>query len=261
MVAQFKDRPVKFFSIGASDTLASAKAFSTETKMVMPVFADAYGVMERRYGFKISLRNISQARIVGPDGKIVFQHVDVTAADLEKVLADTKVAFRYKGKGWDKALDKAVDAFDWNRWAEGAKLLQPLRRSSTKVVKESAEKLYEELKAQGERWKAEAEACVETDPVKAYDLYSLTAAVFAGEELGKAVAAPLAALRKNKVVIAELAARKYYDEIPAVMAKLPLDRKPAVVQMFETVVKRHPGTPTAEKSAAFAKELSEAAGP
>jgi hypothetical protein len=254
VVAAFKDKPVKFFAVGASDSLASVKGYVQSTKMDMPAFADNFGLMEARYGFKISLNNIWQMRIVGPDGTVVGQQMTVPA--IEQALSRYKVEWRFKGKGFDKALDKAIDAFEWNRWAEGTKLLTPLRKSTTKAVKESAEKLFEELRAEGEKWKTEAEGCAESDPVKAHDLYTQIAAVFAGEELGKATAAALAALKKNKIVIAELAARKYMDECHAVMAKLTPDKRTAALQMFDTVVKRWPGTPSAEKAAALVKELS-----
>jgi len=171
VVKAFEGKPVKFIAIGASDSLDSASGYGRETKLQMPIFADNLGLMEARYNQKISLMNIWQFRVIGPDGNIVG--LDMTKETIEKALKDA--AWRYDPKEYDAKLKPALDAFEWNQWDAGMKLLAPLRRNPTKAIAESANKFYDVLKKEGEEWKAEADKIVETDPVKAYDLYGKVA--------------------------------------------------------------------------------------
>ena len=98
-------------------------------------------------------------------------------------------------------------------------------KSINKELAKSANQLYEDVKKEGEDWKTSAEAAVESDPVKAYDLYTDVATAFAGDELGKSVAAPLKKLAKDKAVVAELAARKAFAQYLTAAGKLPPQQK------------------------------------
>ena len=53
-----------------------ALQYRQSTGLAMPIFADTYALMERRYEIDISLQNIYQTRIIDTQGK-------VTRSDLE----------------------------------------------------------------------------------------------------------------------------------------------------------------------------------
>ena len=125
-------------------------------------------------------------------------------ADAEAVAAQRKADY-------DAKLRPALDAFEWGHWEAGMKLLAPLRRSPTKPVAESANKLFAELKKEAEGWKAEADKEAASDPLKAHDLYAKVAAAFPTDPLGQAAEGAKRRLAGTKAVGAELAARKAYD--------------------------------------------------
>jgi len=135
------------------------------------------------------------------------------------------------------------------------KLLGPLRRSGTKAVVESANKLYDVLKKEAEGWKAEAETLTGSDPVSAYDLYTKVAAHFPTEAFGKAAADAKQKLATNKAVAAELAARKAYTQLTAGITAAGPHQKVQVLQQLKVFLKKHGDTPTGNKVAALAKEL------
>jgi peroxiredoxin len=251
VVKAFEGKPVKFLAIGASDSLAATQKYGRETQLRMPIFADNLGLMEARYGQKISLQNIWQFRVIGPDGKIVGS--DMNKETIEKALE--KAAFKYDPKDYDAKLKPALDAFEWNQWDSGMKLLSPLRRSGAKAVAESANKLYDVLKKEAEGWKAEAESLVASDPVKAYDLYARVAAHFSTDALGKGAASAKEKLASNKAVMIELAARKAYTQFANDIAGAAPNQKVLVLKQAQAFVKKHAGTPTADKLAALASEL------
>ena len=134
IVKAFEGKPVKFLAVGAGDSLNSTVGYGRETKLQMPIFADNLSLMEARYGQKMSLQNIWQVRVIGPDGKIVGNAMDKPT--IERALE--KAAWKYDPKEYDPKLKSALEAFEWNQWEAGMKLLAPLRRSATKALAESA---------------------------------------------------------------------------------------------------------------------------
>ena len=238
-----------FFAVAAGDTLAEAKQYVGQTKMAMPAFADALSLMETRYGQQISLSNIHQTRVIDPTGKIVEYRFEEAA--IEKALEDA--TWKFKDASLDKKLEPAVMLLEWGRYAEGIQRLTPfLKRKDTA---ESAQRLMDQVKEEVQGWVGEAEAAKESDPVKAYDLYAKAAAAMRNEEPGKGAATAMRALADDKAVKAELAARKAYARIPVGMSKATVQQKGEVAKVCHDIVKKHPGTPTAEKAKALAEEL------
>jgi peroxiredoxin len=251
VVKAFEGKPVKFIAVGASDSLDSVLSYGRETKLQMPIFVDNLGLMEARYGQKLSLQNIWQFRVIGPDGKIVG--FDMNKATIEKALE--KAVWKYDPKDYDPKLKPALDALEWNQWDSGLKALAPLRRSTSKPVSESANKLYDVLKKEADEWKAEADKIAEADPVKAYDLYARIATHFPTEPAFKDVPDAKRKLALNKAVTAELNARKSFVQLSPVITAATPGQKAQVLQQAQAFVKKFSGTPTGDKVAALFSEL------
>lgn len=254
VVDQFKDKPVKFLAVSPHNAVSGAKAYITETHLKMPVFADNLNIMETLYEQDISLKNIYQFRVIGPDGGIVGY--DMSPAEIEKALQNVK--WKYKNEGYDPQLNGIIELLEWNQYVPALNQLRPLRKSHTKTLADSAEKLYLAVKAEGDKWKADADKVVETKPVEAFDLYSKVATVFAGDDLGKAVADSLKFLQKSKPIADELAARQMYGQLYNAVPRARPQQKADVVQFCESVAAKFPDTPTAEKAKTLAAALKKA---
>src|SRR5258708_35134938 len=63
-------KPVKFIAICSNASPQEAAPYQKSTNLQMTVFADNLGIMQERYGFKISLQNIWQFRIIDAAGKV-----------------------------------------------------------------------------------------------------------------------------------------------------------------------------------------------
>jgi peroxiredoxin len=250
VVKAMQGKPVKFFGIMANATLTEAALY--QQQLTMPIYVDNFGLMQKRHGLKIDMKNIWQNRLV-VDGKLVG--IDMSKDALQKAIEKEKVAGKYLGQDYDAKLAPALEALEWGQVAQGLKLLAPSRKSINKELAKSANQLYEDVKKEGEDWKTSAEAAVESDPVKAYDLYTDVATAFTGDELGKSVAAPLKKLAKDKAVVAELAARKAFAQYLSTAGKLPQQQKATAVKMLQDIAKKHPGTPTADRAMDLMKEL------
>jgi thiol-disulfide isomerase/thioredoxin len=252
LINSMRDKPVKFIAVDPGHTLADSNLYAQETKFIMPIFSDPLRVMEARWHEHISLNNIYQFKVIDSEGHVAaFREEDIAA-----VVA--KASWKFKGKGYDAKLDNAIEAFEWNQYAIGMRLLRPSLKASNKAVLEDALKLYTEVKTEGEQWKADADKAVEENPVEAYDLYVRVSEVFGTDELGKSVAEPLKKLKTNKAVKDELAARGMYDQVSLVMGKATLQQKGQVAQYCQSIAKKYPQTPTGKRAAALATELGSA---
>ncbi|HEV7300361.1 MAG TPA: redoxin family protein [Tepidisphaeraceae bacterium] len=252
IVDQYRDKPVKFIAIGAGDNAAEVRQFMGQTQIKMPVYVDAFSIMEKRYGQTISLNNIHQWRVIDPEGKIAGYRPNDDW--MEKAIA--KASWRFKDKGYHPALAQAVEHFEWNRYDLGMKALKPHRKSKKADVAESAQKLYDTIKAEGQVWKADADAAMEASPAVAFDGYTKLKAIFEGDtELLAGVDANLAKLKTDKAMTAELAARKM---MAALAAQSNKPNPPAASEMaagYRAVAKKYPDSPSGQAAEQLASEL------
>jgi hypothetical protein len=198
------------------------------------------------------LNNIYQFKVIDPDGKVVALREE----DIAPVAA--KATWKYKDKGYNPKLADAIQAFEWNQYALGMRLLRPALKSSNKAVLEDATKLYADIKAEGDQWKADADKAVDENPVDAFDLYTRVADVFGKDELGKSVADPLKKLKTAKAVTDELAARQMYDQLSVAMSKVNTTQKGQVAEFCASIAKKYPETPTGKRASGLATELGTA---
>jgi peroxiredoxin len=256
VVEQFKDKPVKFIAVGAGDSVPDVMSYVKGTRLVMPSFADNMGVMEHRYGEHLSLQNIYQFRVIGPDGKIVGYRME--PAEIEKAVAGVK--WKYKDAGYDPKLSNVLELLEWNQFDRAIPMLKPLTKGK-QPFNQSAAKLYDALKTEAKGWLDEADRAAKAeDPVKAYDLYAKVSACFAGDDLAKPADAALKALRKTKSVGDELGARALYDQVGVAMSKVAHNRRDDVIGFCQGIARKYPNTPTAKKAADLAKDLEAEAG-
>jgi peroxiredoxin len=252
VVAQFKDAPVKFIAIAAGDSMTDARAYQMSTHLNMPVFVDNLSLMEKRYGFSISLQNIWQFRVIDPTGKVVDYRMEPQA--IEKAIA--KVESKYKKEDYDPKLAQAVHLFHWGQYADGMRALKPHLKATKKEVLDSAKALYEKVKAEGEQWLADAEAANQAEkPIEANDLYTKVSTVFAGEDLAKKAADPLKKLAASKDVKDELGARIMFLQLNQGVGRATPQQRDQVMKFAASLAKKYQKTPTGMKAAEFVQEL------
>ncbi|MBX9685072.1 MAG: redoxin domain-containing protein [Candidatus Obscuribacterales bacterium] len=90
IVGRFQNSPVKFFGIAAGDSIQEARTYVAETHLNMPVFADQQSLMEKAYGIDISMQNVYQVRLIGPDG--IIRDYDMKVRSIEGVLRELETA-------------------------------------------------------------------------------------------------------------------------------------------------------------------------
>jgi len=269
VVKKYKDQAVKFFAVAEKAPVTAAAAFARS--LTMPIFVDNLGLLQKRFGQNVGGEKTVRFVLIGTSGLMVDngmilessgpKQILTREAAVQTALDKQSAEWKYNVKDYDAKLEPALKAFEWNQYEAGMKLLAPLRIAKTKkdkAVKESADKLYAEIKKEGEAWKEEADQAAEEKPVRAYDLYARVARLFpAKEELAKDVAAPLKKLKASSAVKKELEARKEMVKLEAQLALMSPAQRPQAIALCKGLAKRFPGTPTGDQAQALALELKE----
>ena len=243
----FRDKPVVFLGVltGARD-IAATRPLLKNLGLSFPMYFDNIGQMQGRY-----YGSSAHLRMIDAQGNISF--TTITPQDVDHALADVK--WKYKDGGYDKRLDGVIDLLEWNHYDAALKQLKSSRHSSNKEVAASAEKLYADVHAEGEKWKSDAADLKDTDPAAALDLYTQITIAFAGEDLARTVAEPLKQLRATKPVQDELAARAMYRKLYDVIPRAKYEQRVDVADFCDSIGKKYPETPTGKKAKALWGEL------
>jgi peroxiredoxin len=253
VVKAFQGKPVKFLGVAANVTLPQAVAFQNQTGLPMPIFADSLGLMQARNGFKISLQNIWQMRIIGPNGGLEADAMDKETID--RVLKKTEVQAKHDFAQYDNNLRPALELLEFGHYGPGIKALARFTKVSNKAQSEGAKKLIAEVKTEAMSWKVDADDAAGIEPLKAYDLYQKIAAALPADELGKSSAAAAKKLATDKSIAPELAARKSFAALTQTMGQVTAGGQSIILTECKNIMKKYPGTPTADKADDLYKEL------
>jgi thiol-disulfide isomerase/thioredoxin len=258
LVEKYKDQPVRFIAVDPHDSLADARSYVGETKLAMPAFADTLGIMEQRFGIDISMNNIYQTRIIGPDGQLAGEWSLPKEDQIDAALKNA--TWKYKDDGYDPRLSGAIDMLEWNQFETGMRMLRPYLKNIGKTG-ESAKKLFAAVRVEGQQWADEAKACETTDPGHAMDLYNRLATCFPTDDLGTSATASLKALKINKAAQNELAARQMFARLYMVMPQVTSSAKQQVIAYCNSIVEKYPDTATAKRAQRLASDLQAAPAP
>jgi hypothetical protein len=239
-----RDKPVAVLGVIAGHRdIPMAQQLIRPVGVDVPMFFDNISQTSRTFSY--SGYSSVYVRMVDPDGKLNGGY-NVSPMEVDAAVKNLK--WKYKDNGYDKRLDAVVELFEWNHYEAGMKKLQPQRKSPNKEMAASAEKLYQDVRAEGQQWMEEADGAKELDPVKAYDLYVKLAGLFQGDELAKTASAAVGQLKSNKAVQEELAARDMYRRLYAVIPKARYEQRVDVADYCEQIVKKFPNAPTATQA-------------
>jgi thiol-disulfide isomerase/thioredoxin len=252
LVKSMAGQPVKFLAIGVNIAPNEAVQYQRSTKFEMPIFADTYGLMEKRYGLDISLKNIYQTRIIDTEGNVV--RTDLTKESVDKVIARSKPEAKFTSLEIDAKFLGLADLFESGQFSVGMKNLTAARKTAKKGDLASLKAIQDTFKQEGAGWVSAADAAAESDPIGAYDLYAKAAAHFATDDIGKTATKAMKKFVADKSVKAELAARVAYGKLAqSISTQAPPLAGAAAV--FADIAKKHAGTPTGEKAQGLAEEL------
>ena len=256
LVKALAGKPIKFLAVGADMQPVDAIQYQRATGLQMPIFADTYGIMQARYGMKISLENIWQYRVLNPDGQLALQVFDREL--LDKLIDAGKAKANYATSSIDPKFAGLADLFETGQYVAATKSLSAARKTAKKGDLPSLNSLQETFKKEAAEWAEQAESLAASDPVRAYDLSVRVVNLLPLTELAKSVQKNMKALAADKSVKAEVAARASFAKVAQAMVQVTAPT-PVLAKAFADVAKKNPNTPTAANAKTLADELGDKA--
>jgi hypothetical protein len=257
LVKAMQGKPVKFMGIGSNMTPTEAIVYQRTNGLKMTIFADNLGLMQQRYGFKISLQNIWQFRIIDAEGKV--QGFNLDEPTITQVIDRAKTDEKYLNMDLDAKFVPVLDLLEFGQHAVAMKQVLAFKKTAKKNDLVAVNAIHDAVKKDAETSSAEAEGLKESEPIKARDLYAKIAASLPTDNLGKTATASMKKLDADKNVKAELTARTAYQQLVQKMSMLAPQQatqiKPALAHAFAEIVNKHTGTPTAARAQALVDEL------
>jgi len=251
IVEQFRGQPVVFFAIGAGDSADEVAAYQRRTGLDMPIFVDRLSLMEKRYGTKISLKNIWQFRVIGPDGRIVGHRMDETT--INEALA--MIERPYDPAAYHDDLAKVVKGLNYGEYKAALRELRRYEASRDEQVQASAEALRAAVVEEVQGWKQTADAEADSAPVEALKTYLRVAKLFPREAFGQEARAEAERLKRSAPIKDEIAASRMYAKMYTAIERIEPAQVPELDAYARQIAEKYPQTPTGRKAAALADDL------
>jgi peroxiredoxin len=255
VVKAMAGKPVKFIAICANASPLEAAQYQRSTNLQMTVFADNLGIMQERYGFKISLQNIWQFRIIDAAGKVNGFNLDEQT--ISQVIDKAPIEQKFMTMNLDSKFVPVLDLLECGQFPIAMKQVSTFKKTAKKNDLLAVNQIQDVVKKETEKWAEDAASSKESDPIKAHDLYAKIAASLPTEDAAaKSATASMKKLESSdKSVKAEMTARTAYQGLVQKMAMLPPTAKPVVAHALADIARKYGDAPTAVRAQALVDEL------
>lgn len=228
-----------FVAVNSGNSKSAVEGYAKGNKFEWPILVDEHNQTEKQFGFTISLQNIYQWILITPEGakkNIPFELAGIKAA-VDQELANAKWTFdglTVPAKLKAVAADLELGIYDAIPLIAGSK-------------DEAAQAMYAKLTPLAEKG-LEAAKALETEGRKgaAYFEYMKVATWFKKTDFEKTATAAMAALKKEKPVQDEIAARQLLEQAKALMATGKKPDAATAQGMLAALKKKYPETEAAK---------------
>jgi len=241
-----------FLAVISGNPRSVVEQYAKSHKFEWPIFVDEFRETEKAMGFTISLQNIYECFIVDPAGKVrrASGEDKAIAEEINKLLPQAKLTF--DGIAVPEKLKALARDLELGQYDPALGDLVALAQKSPKD---------ETLQAMVDRFKSIAEAGLERArslegegrKYAAYVEYAKVASWFKKTEFEKTATAAAAALKKDKEVQDEIAARQMLDQAKALLASAKKADKETAPSILGSLQKKYPTTEAAREAAKLAK--------
>lgn len=249
----YGDKPVVFIAVNSGNPRSVVEEYVKTNKFEWPIWVDERRETEKPFGFKISLQNIYQWFLIDPEGKLhrtAFEEKDI-AADIETYLPRAKMLF--DGVTIPEKMKGVARDLEMGQYDPNIADLAGLASKGPKEIQPAAQAMYEKLRPLAESGLEKGKAFeAEGKKYPAYCEFARVAAWFKRTEYEKSAVAEIAALRKEKEVQDELAAKAMLDQAKTLLSSTKKVDRDAAPGLLAALQKKYPSTEAGIEAAKIA---------
>jgi hypothetical protein len=250
----FAEKPVAFIGINSLNPKKAVEEYAKSNKFEWPIFVDEAGETQKSLGFKISLQNIYQWRIVDPAGKMHIAPMEAKglADAINSHLGEAKPLF--EGLTIPEKLKSMARDIEFGLYEPAISDLAGLAQKGPKDILEAAQAMYDKVKPMAESMLEHAKASeAEGKKYAAYVEYAKVAAWFRKTDYEKTASAAVTLLKKEKDVQEEIAARQMLDQAKSLLASSKKGDRDSAPGILAALQKKYPNTLAAKEAATLSK--------
>jgi thiol-disulfide isomerase/thioredoxin len=238
---QSQSKPVMLIAVNSGTSPDNVAQYVRREGISVPVIVDFDRSLERLAGVnEVSLKNIWQARMIGPDGDLrITDGGDIPAA-LEA--AAERASWNVDPAGMPSNVIPTWRQVEFGNYASAAKMLTRIKNDRNPETKAAGEKLYAYVE---QKLIAAVEAAVsEEESWKAYLLYKEVENRFAGFELPKSVDEALSRLQMDEEVKNQISAMRQWQIAERSISSGRVS-KPRLAAIMNKIIEKYPDTEAA----------------
>jgi thiol-disulfide isomerase/thioredoxin len=246
----YADKPVVFIAINSGNPKSVVEDYAKSNKFEWPIFVDERRETEKPFGFTISLQNIYQWFFIDPDGKLRRAPMGekAVAAEIDQMLPQAK--FLLDGITVPEKLKPMAHDLELGQYDPAVSELASLAAKGPKDLQPAAQAMYDKVKPMAESGLEKAKAFeAEGKKYLAYVEYARVAAWFKKTDYEKTATASMIALKKDKEVQDELAAKALLDQAKALLSSPKKGDKEGAAPILAALQKKYPNSEAAKEAA------------
>lgn len=244
-----QSQPVMLIAVNSGSTPDQVARYVKQQRINIPVIMDVDRSLERAAGVnEVSLKNIWQARIVGPDGDLKRANGGDIPATLQSAAADA--SWNVDPSLMPVAMMPTWRQVEFGDYASASRMVNRFVKDRRPDVKAAGEALQNHVNEQLNTMVQQAGEAIDSGETwRAFRLYETIEVQFAGYDLPEVVSQQLSALKKDDSIGQQIEAMRLWKTTEK-MSQSGRASPTRVKAMLEAIIKKHPGTEAASMAEA-----------
>ncbi len=241
--------PVMLIAVNSGSSPDQIAKYVKKIGINVPVIMDVDRSLERRAGVnEVSLNNIWQARIIGPDGELSYVNGGDIPAAMQKAAASSH--WNVDPSSMPAEIIPTWRQVEFGDYASAAKMVSRFARDRKPETKAAGEKLSAYVQDKMQALIVEADQ-TQNDQVlwKSYRLYETIQQQFAGYDIPASVEEQSSLLAKDDSIQQQIAAMKLW-ELTQKAIQSGRATAPRIKAMMGKIIERYPDTEAASMAEA-----------
>jgi thiol-disulfide isomerase/thioredoxin len=252
---KFEGKPVVFIGVNSGKPREEIEAYAKDVGVKWPILLDPTREFEKSAGVgEISLQNIYQLGIIGPDGSFSQANAREFGAAAERAAAGAK--WTVDPTGMPAALMPAWTAIEMGDFAAAATLVKKGLATNKPEIKEGATKLNDAVQALVKQELDQAKTSLDGGQKwPAFKAYQSLSQRFAGYTLPDEVATQLKELATDEQVKKEIAAAKILDTVKRSLRSGTANSRRTATVRLKKLIEDSADTEAAKEAQAILAEI------
>lgn len=250
---EFKDKPVIFAAVNSGNAEGSVEGYAKSVGLTWPVIVDESRAFEKEVlKGEISLRNVFQLRIIGPDGRVHNGNFNDLAGSVNRYLDGAK--WKVDPETVPDSLKATWKQVEFGEYTAALPTIRRAQRSSDEKTKAAGDALHSAIESELDARLKEAKDAAESgDKWTAYKIYDAAADAYRG--LPKANEAKDAAreLSRDDAIADEVKAYDALVKVKKMLSSRNRSTRRTGVQYLDAIAEKFPET----EAGKTAKDLQE----